>query len=84
MNKAQKAQEDWVDRFRAAGGKLVEYACPDCQGTNYSPKPKGKDIYSTAVCCPHCAKMHYRVVNAKSRVDIVSRVSRVNIVPICS
>lgn len=51
-----------TDRLKASGAKLTSYPCPACHGTIETIQPPGGQVYDSIVDCPHCEKMHFKVV----------------------
>ena len=70
MNENEKKVLEWAERARANGKSVAEYPCPHCKATNYSMSPAHPgEIYDSAVCCPSCSKMHFKVVRAGCSVE---------------
>lgn len=72
MTHEQLVQHHWVRTMLQDGVALADYNCPDCGGWCYSLRPSGAAVYTTAVICPHCRKLHGRRVHADGRVEFVA------------
>jgi hypothetical protein len=51
-----------IEVRKARGERLASYKCPSCEGTIECSIPARGQIYDSLVECPHCGKMHFKVV----------------------
>lgn len=51
-----------IAALRRDGAQLAAYTCPGCDRAIAALVPAPGDRYDTAVVCPDCARMHFRVV----------------------
>lgn len=65
----KEAYEQWLERMRAADMKLATYECPSCTGSIEALAPPKDQIYDSLSDCPHCEKMHFKVVYATGQVE---------------
>lgn len=56
----REANFKYIEECRTAGMRILHYACPVCNGSNYTVDVGGSD--SMAICV-HCKGMHVRIVS---------------------
>lgn len=62
--------QTWLEKMKAAGKALASYGCPSCGGVIHSLRPQQGDTYDTAVSCPFCNRLHFRVVESSGKVTV--------------
>lgn len=58
-----------IARRKARGELLASYLCPGCFGEIECSIPKFGQVYDSIVECPHCEKMHFKVVHHDGLVE---------------
>lgn len=61
--------EQWLEQMRTDGRKLAVYPCPSCTVSIETLAPPKDQIYDSLSVCPHCEKMHFKVVYATGQVE---------------
>lgn len=58
-----------IARLKQNGVRLAEYACPSCGMTIEVIMPARGQVYDSMVECPHCEKMHFKIVDDSGSVE---------------
>lgn len=58
----------WRARQKQKGAPMRVYCCPHCKGDIETLVPPEGQVYDSMVSCPHCARMHFKVVSAEGEV----------------
>jgi hypothetical protein len=61
-----------IEQLKARGEKLDKYLCPHCKGTIDVLVPPSGQVFDTMATCPHCLKLHFRIVYSSGEIEIKS------------
>lgn len=64
------ADHAWCERYKSSGKKLAAYDCPQCGYELETPIPPRGNVFDSAVSCPACEWLHFKVVRSSGKVEV--------------